>query len=37
LCENVCSNVHFCSGFESDAKVRISRSGQGAVFRKCCA
>ena len=37
LCENVCSNVHFCSDFESDAKVRISRSGQGAVFRKCCA
>ena len=37
LCENVCSNVHFCSDFETDAKVRISRSGQGAVFRKCCA
>ena len=37
LCENVCSNVHFCSDFESDAKVRISRFGQESVFRKCCA
>ena len=37
LCENVCSNVHICSDFESDAKVRISRFGQESVFRKCCA
>ena len=37
LCKNVCSNVHFCSDFEPDAKVRISRSGQESVFRKCCA
>ena len=37
LRENVCSNVHFCSDFESDAKVRISRFGQESVFRKCCA
>ena len=37
LCENVCSNVHFCSDFESAAKVRISRFGQESVFRKCCA
>ena len=36
LRENVCSNVHFCSDFESDAKVRISRFGQGVVLRKCC-
>ncbi len=35
LRENVCSNVHLCSDFESDAKVRISRFGQGVVLRKC--
>ena len=37
LRENVCSYVHLCSDFESDAKVRISRFGQGSVFQKCCA
>ena len=36
LRENVCSNVHICSDFESDAKVHISRFGQGVVLRKCC-
>ena len=36
LRENVCSSVHICSDFESDAKVHISRFGQGVVFRKCC-
>jgi hypothetical protein len=36
LRENVCSNVHICSDFESDAKVHISRFGQGVVLRKYC-
>ena len=36
LCENVCSNVHFCSDFESDAKVSISKPGQGIGGLKCC-
>ena len=36
LRENVCSNVHICSDLVSDAKVHISRFGQGVVLRKCC-
>lgn len=36
LRENVCPNIHMHSDFESDAKVRISRFGQGVVLRKRC-
>jgi len=37
LSKNVCSNIHVCSEFESDAKVYISRFGQGIKKLKCCA
>lgn len=30
LCKNVLSNMHICSDFESCAKVRISKPGQGS-------
>ena len=37
LCKNICSNIHVCSDFESDAKVYISRFGQDIRKLKCCA
>ena len=37
LCKNVLSNMHICSDFESDAKVRISKPGQGIGELKRCA
>ena len=37
LCKNVLSNMHICSDFESDAKVRISKPGQGIERLKRCA
>lgn len=37
LCKNVLSNMHICSDFESDAKVRISKPGQGVGRLKRCA
>ena len=37
LCKNVLSNMHICSYFESDAKVCISKPGQGVGELKCCA
>ena len=37
LCKNVISNMHTCSVFESDAKVRISKPGQGIGRLKRCA
>ena len=37
LCKNVLSNMHICSDFESDTKVRISKLGQGAGWLKRCA
>ena len=37
LCKNVLSNMHICSDFESDAKVRISKPGQGVGGLKRCA
>ena len=37
LCKNVLSNMHVCSDFESDAKVSISKPGQGVGKLKRCA
>ncbi len=37
LCKNVLSNMHICSDFESAAKVRISKPGQGIGELKRCA
>ena len=37
LCKNVLSNMHIFSDFESDAKVRISKPGQGVGRLKRCA
>ena len=37
LCKNVLSNMHICSDFESAAKVRISKPGQGIGGLKRCA
>ena len=37
LCKNVLSNMHIYSDFESDAKVRISKPGQGVGKLKRCA
>lgn len=37
LCKNVLSNMHICSDFESGAKVRISKPGQGIGRLKRCA
>lgn len=37
LCKNVLSNMHICSDFESGAKVRISKPGQGIGKLKRCA
>ena len=37
LCKNVLSIMHICSDFESDAKVRISKPGQGIERLKRCA
>ena len=37
LCKNVLSNMHIYSDFESGAKVRISKTGQGIGRQKCCA
>ena len=37
LCKNVLSNMHVCSDFESDAKVSISKPGQGIAGLKRCA
>ena len=37
LCKNVLSNMHICSDFESDTKVRISKPGQGIGELKRCA
>lgn len=37
LCENELSNMHTCSGLKSDAKVRISKPGQGIGELKHCA
>ena len=37
LSKNVCSNIHVCSEFESDAKVYISRFGQSIEKLKHCA
>ena len=36
LCKNVLSNMHIYSDFESDAKVRISKPGQGTGRLKRC-
>ena len=37
LCKNVCTCMHICSDFESDAKVSISKPGQGIGGLKRCA
>ena len=37
LCKNECSYMHICSDFESDAKVSISKPGQGIGGLKRCA
>ena len=37
LCKNVCPCMHICSDFESDAKVSISKPGQGIGGLKRCA
>ena len=37
LCKNEYPSMHVCSDFESDAKVSISKPGQGIVGLKCCA
>ena len=37
LCKNVLSNMHIYSDFESGAKVRISKPGQGIGRQKHCA
>ena len=37
LCKNVCPCMHICSDFESDAKVSISKPGQGIGELKRCA
>lgn len=37
LCKNVFSNMHICTDFESGAKVRISKPGQGIGRLKRCA
>jgi hypothetical protein len=37
LCENECPYMHICSDFESDAKVGISKPGQGIGWLKRCA
>lgn len=37
LCENEYSSMHICSDFESDAKVSISKPGQGIAGLKRCA
>ena len=37
LCENECPYMHICSDFESDAKVGISKPGQGIGYLKRCA
>ena len=37
LCKNECPYMHICSGFESDAKVSISKPGQGIARLKRCA
>ena len=37
LCKNEYPSMHICSDFESDAKVSISKPGQGIVGLKCCA
>lgn len=37
LCKNVLSIMHICSDFESGAKVRISKPGQGIGKLKRCA
>ena len=37
LCKNECPYMHICSDFESDAKVSISKPGQGVAGLKRCA
>ena len=37
LCKNVCPYMHICSDFESDAKIGISKPGQGIGGLKRCA
>jgi len=37
LCKKECPYMHICSDFESDAKVSISKPGQGIGGLKCCA
>ena len=37
LCKNECPYMHICSDFESDAKVGISKPGQGIGGLKRCA
>ena len=37
LCKNECPNMHICSDLESDAKVGISKPGQGIAGLKRCA
>ncbi len=37
LCKNECPYMHICSDFESDAKVSISKPGQGIGGLKRCA
>ena len=37
LCKNEYSSMHICSDFESDAKVSISKPGQGIAGLKRCA
>ena len=37
LCKNVPSYMHICSDFESDAKIGISKPGQGIAGLKRCA
>ena len=37
LCKNECPYMHICSDFESDAKVSISKPGQGIGDLKRCA
>ena len=37
LCKNECPYMHICSDFKSDAKISISKPGQGIVGLKRCA
>jgi hypothetical protein len=37
LCKNECPNMHTCSDLVSDAKIGISKPGQGIGWLRRCA